>query len=307
MTSFSVDEAIALELVEHPGMSHRPGRSLEPAASGLTIQTPDSIVATPATSACNLLPCSSRSPYPDQAASSGTSFTAFPEVSNILVPALDQVICRSPHGRPSSLTCSTLPVMQGKAGSHVCLNSSYLVPSTGRVPSKESSGQGLVTTTHDSTDAPSRVEHLAVNHEPTELALTTVASIVGSAHYPGWKEHKILLVADPLRSSLRRIAATDKNCGSSWAGRLNLDRLPNEVLMHVLSHLEVCDLLATSRVSLAVLPSLTLFFVKCSETWIMGALGGPVVPYVECFVGVVFRSGRLSCLAILLPHHLRLL
>lgn len=33
-----------------------------------------------------------------------------------------------------------------------------------------------------------------------------------------------------------------------WAARLNFDGLPNEVLMHVLSFLEVCDLLATSRV-----------------------------------------------------------
>jgi hypothetical protein len=35
----------------------------------------------------------------------------------------------------------------------------------------------------------------------------------------------------------------------AWDARLNLDRLPNEVLMHILGFLEVCDLLATSRVS----------------------------------------------------------
>lgn len=36
--------------------------------------------------------------------------------------------------------------------------------------------------------------------------------------------------------------------GYAREGRLNLDSLPNEMLMHILSCLEVCDLLATSRV-----------------------------------------------------------
>jgi hypothetical protein len=38
------------------------------------------------------------------------------------------------------------------------------------------------------------------------------------------------------------------NCLNWAAARLNFDGLPNEVLMHILSFLEVCDLLSTSRV-----------------------------------------------------------
>ncbi|KAM0815970.1 hypothetical protein AB5N19_01771 [Seiridium cardinale] len=37
--------------------------------------------------------------------------------------------------------------------------------------------------------------------------------------------------------------------GIMWDGRPNLDRLPNEILMHIFCHLEVCDLLATSRIN----------------------------------------------------------
>ncbi|KAH8199829.1 hypothetical protein TruAng_005999 [Truncatella angustata] len=48
---------------------------------------------------------------------------------------------------------------------------------------------------------------------------------------------------------------------SAWCQDLDLDRLPNEILMHILSFLEVCDLLATSRTnhhlrSLSLLPIL---------------------------------------------------
>lgn len=51
---------------------------------------------------------------------------------------------------------------------------------------------------------------------------------------------------------------------TSWAGRseaqVNLTDFPNEVLVHILSYLDVCDLLATSRVSAV---SLSCCFAKC--------------------------------------------
>lgn len=56
-------------------------------------------------------------------------------------------------------------------------------------------------------------------------------------------------VAGALMRRPSLIRSNDERRGSSSDGTLNLDRLPNELLMHVLGHLEVCDLLATSRVS----------------------------------------------------------
>lgn len=48
---------------------------------------------------------------------------------------------------------------------------------------------------------------------------------------------------------VERPAADRRRSSHSCSGsRLELDSLPNEVLMHVLSFLDVCDLLATSRV-----------------------------------------------------------
>ncbi|KAH8649170.1 hypothetical protein BX600DRAFT_517557 [Xylariales sp. PMI_506] len=54
---------------------------------------------------------------------------------------------------------------------------------------------------------------------------------------------------DAAMSSPSAVMRLQRICGLSWhrTGPMNLDVLPNEVLMHILGFLEVCDLLATSR------------------------------------------------------------
>lgn len=54
--------------------------------------------------------------------------------------------------------------------------------------------------------------------------------------------------------------------GYPWTGKrdaeLNLADFPNEVLLHILSYLDVCDLLATSRVSAVALLLLCESFLR---------------------------------------------
>lgn len=60
-----------------------------------------------------------------------------------------------------------------------------------------------------------------------------------------------------------------------WRGEeLNLADLPNEVLLHVLGYLDVCDLLATSRVSAVKLPCCACLLLFCIllDVWVLSCL-----------------------------------
>ncbi|KAI1858183.1 hypothetical protein JX265_010851 [Neoarthrinium moseri] len=80
--------------------------------------------------------------------------------------------------------------------------------------------------------------------EPAAAESTALTPFSCSAAGTPW-DHRGLWTADgPMTRLSRTLLDT---YGFAWDGRLNLDELPNEVLMHILGYLEVCDLLATSR------------------------------------------------------------
>jgi hypothetical protein len=107
---------------------------------------------------------------------------------------------------------------------------------------------------------------------------------VSSAAEPEWKENGVRAcgrVTKPSPVTGRALAPPLGDLVFSWCGRLNLDSLPNEVLMHILGYLEVYDLLATSRVcwfSVIALASLVTWWIHLLHRRmciLMDAIGGP--------------------------------
>ncbi|KAI0129883.1 hypothetical protein BJ170DRAFT_291129 [Xylariales sp. AK1849] len=85
----------------------------------------------------------------------------------------------------------------------------------------------------------------------SEHASTASSKDADSASGPEWKvsepEWKAEAMAKGTVTRRSSLATLVEGYGFSWDIRPNFDELPNEVLMHILSFLEVCDLLATSR------------------------------------------------------------
>ncbi|KAK6080526.1 F-box domain-containing protein [Seiridium cupressi] len=84
--------------------------------------------------------------------------------------------------------------------------------------------------------------------EPADDNAVLASSAELLAVETGWKGQGTD-VDGSMQSKCSCVTPYDDSYGIFCDGKPNLDRLPNEILMHILCHLEVCDLLVTSRIN----------------------------------------------------------